>query len=135
MDLASLTYTSQATRVLEQGEIERILYGSQVNNSLDGITGFLMYNGRSFLQVLEGTPSALQDVMTRIKADPRHHELVITEQRPLAARIFPDWTMGYLHLSGEVGNAAAIDRALRRDAPSPVREMLTAMAQTLVERR
>lgn len=134
MELLSLTYISQASTTLDDGDVERILYAAQVNNGLDGITGFLMFNGTSFLQVLEGSQQAVEDVMTRITADPRHRDVTVVDRHPAAERAFPDWTMGFLRLSGDIGNAAAIERALKRETPPAVRDQLVAMAGSLAER-
>lgn len=128
MEVCSLTYSSKAAGPLEDGAIERMLYGAQVNNALDGITGFLMYDGRSFVQVLEGTQPAIEDVMERITGDPRHCDVVVTDQRTIKQRAFPDWTMGFLRLDGTTGNAEAVERALRRDTPAPVRDLLLTMS-------
>lgn len=131
MDLQSLTYTSVAGRALDDGELERILYSAQTNNALDGITGFLLFNGHAFLQVLEGVGPAIDDVMGRIRADQRHRDVTVVDDRSIEGRAFPDWTMGFLRLSGLTENGDMIERALRRDTPEPVKARLIEMARTL----
>ncbi|WP_114226403.1 MULTISPECIES: BLUF domain-containing protein [Sphingomonas] len=134
MDLLSLTYTSQAVAGLNEAAIERILHSSQGNNALDGITGFLLFDGAAFVQVLEGAEDAVDDLLARIKADPRHRDLEVSDRRAVAQRAFPDWTMGYLCVDGTLGNAAAVTRALDRDTPPPVRALLARLAGPLGER-
>jgi len=131
MPLVTLTYTSQADRVLDDAEVEHILARARWHNARNQITGILIYNSYDFLQVLEGRVPLLTTTFDRIKADSRHRNLVVVDHAPLSRRAFPDWTMGYLKLSGVTNNAAAIDRALRRDVSTPVRAMLAAMADSL----
>jgi len=131
MDLCSLTYTSQPVGLLDDREVERILYRARVNNGLEGISGFLLFNGEAFIQVLEGTPTAIDDLMNRIRADPRHHHVAVVDRQALVERSFPDWTMGFLRLGGSVANAAAIDRALSRQTSDKTRALLFDMAGAL----
>jgi len=131
MSLVTVTYTSQADRVLDDSEIEALLAKAQWYNARDQITGILIYNGYDFLQLLEGRAHLLEATLDRIKADPLHRNLVVVDHAPLSRRAFPDWTMGYLKLSGVTNNAAAIDRALHRSVPTSVRAMLAAMADSL----
>ena len=131
MDLRSLTYTSLAQIDLDEHDLERIIYSARVNNALDGLTGFLLFNGQSFMQVLEGSKRAVDDVMARIRVDDRHRNILVVDDRPVDGRAFPDWSMGYLRFDGQVEGARAIDKALGRDAPEPVRTMLASMAEKL----
>jgi hypothetical protein len=131
MDLHSLTYTSLAQIDLDEADLEQIVYSARVNNALDGLTGFLMFNGGSFIQVLEGARRAIDDVMARIATDPRHRNILVIDDQPVEVRAFPDWSMGYLRFDGQVEGALAIDRALGRDAPERVRAVLTSMAAAM----
>jgi hypothetical protein len=79
----------------EAGEdgFRSILASAQACNARDGITGVLRYDGAYFLQVLEGPRAAVQATMARIMRDPRHTDVRITSQGPLARRDFGSWTM------------------------------------------
>jgi len=66
--------------------------------------------GRRFLQVLEGPAALLDATYRRIEADPRHFALVKLSRKPIAARSFPDWEMGYQ----ESGSGQALSEIVER---------------------
>lgn len=68
-------------------------------NALDGVTGLLIYNGRQFCQVIEGAESAIDDLIARLRRDPRHSEIVIEDERTIAEREFPGWSMQLAEVS------------------------------------
>jgi hypothetical protein len=74
--------------------VRDILTASQRNNSRYGITGFLIFDKVSFLQVLEGEASAVLETFERIKTDKRHTNLSVIAASDVDARAFPDWAMG-----------------------------------------
>ena len=76
------------------GTIRSILRASDANNLRDGITGFLIFDKASFVQVLEGDQAAVLETYERISDDPRHAGLTIIATRQVAARAFTDWAMG-----------------------------------------
>lgn len=94
-------YISTAA-ALDDSDIEAILISSQRNNALNELTGFLIYNGRNFLQLLEGPEAALRSLMTRLARDPRHNGIVAMADVPITARSFASWDMKQLHLAEDV---------------------------------
>ena len=52
--LTQLIYVSKATRALDKEELTTLLGKIRPNNSRLGITGILLHDSGSFLQVLEG---------------------------------------------------------------------------------
>jgi len=80
-----------------------ILSKSRSNNGRDGITGLLWFDGKRFLQALEGDGEAVQRTFARIKGDPRHRAVVILSDRTIDAREFGPWAMA----SASEGGAAA----------------------------
>ena len=93
MPLKTLTYTSLARLDLHDGDLLDILAVARDLNALDGISGLLVFNGTHFLQVLEGSSDALDDLLERLRRDPRHSGLEVREERPIEERSFPDWSM------------------------------------------
>lgn len=87
--------TSRSPFHVPEDEVAAILDVSRRNNARDGLTGLLAVAGRRFLQLLEGPAPLLTAAYDRIQADPRHFALVQLSRRPIAARSFPDWQMGY----------------------------------------
>lgn len=98
--------------MVEPGPLEQILYISTVspreavdlsailavarrNNSANAITGLLMFNGKRFLQVLEGPTDKVDATFERIRQDPRHRAHVVLTRRQIARREFGDWSMAF----------------------------------------
>lgn len=78
---------------LPRETVEDILRASARNNPQAGITGLLLYNGRNFLQMIEGEESDLLSLMARIARDPRHSGILKLDDSEIAARNCPDWAM------------------------------------------
>jgi len=85
-----------------------ILAASRRNNARDRITGLLFFNGKRFLQAIEGSDNAVDATFARIQADTRHYGLVILSNREVATREFGEWAMAY-HAPGVV-DPTAMDR-------------------------
>ena len=111
MDLKSLTYTSLARLDLGPDDLEAIHRTARELNALDGITGLLVFNGTHFLQIVEGAPSAIDDLLGRLRADPRHTGLEVRDERSVEARSFPDWSMELVRVSGSYFEAKDAVRA------------------------
>jgi hypothetical protein len=126
-DLYSLVYVSSATRYFHESEMEALLAAARTRNQSLGVSGLLLFCEGNFMQVLEGTPEAIDGVYARIAKDPRHHGLIRLVREPIAQREFAGWDMGYnaatapefLALSQADWNASSID-----GAPSRGRKML-----------
>jgi len=74
--------------------IRDILRTSEAKNFVNGITGFLIFDKSSFVQVLEGDQAAVLETYERIGDDPRHADLAVIDSRRAKARDFSDWAMG-----------------------------------------
>ena len=70
-----------------------IVKKSQERNQLEGVTGFMLFDGTSFLQALEGPEESVMATYARIGQDPRHRDVTILATRITIARDFPDWSM------------------------------------------
>jgi len=116
--LSQYLYISTAPN-LSREDVESILDASARNNPERGITGLLLYNGRNFLQLLEGEESALVALMVRIGNDPRHTGVSILERKAVETRACPNWGMKRI-LIGE--NVATRREALERDLPAGLGE-------------
>lgn len=91
--MIQLVYVSTATNLVSDEEISDILGASRRNNERTGVTGLLLYNGRRFLQALEGEQAAVDETYHRIKGDARHRSVSLISSREIEARMFPDWSM------------------------------------------
>jgi hypothetical protein len=99
MTLKSLTYTSLAQLDLGAEDLHQIHRTARELNAIDGITGLLVFNGTHFLQIIEGAEAAIDDLLARLRRDPRHSSLEVRDQRRVGARSFPDWSMELVRVS------------------------------------
>jgi hypothetical protein len=95
-----IVYTSTARRPFDPPTLAALLADSRQRNSQREITGLLLYHGQAFLQVLEGARESLELLLVSLRKDPRHHQLEVLREGPIAARRFDAWTMGFVSLDG-----------------------------------
>ena len=93
MSLKSLTYTSLARLDLQASDLEAIHRTAREVNALEGISGLLIFNGTHFLQIIEGAPDAIDELLDRLRRDPRHNGLEVRDEQQVERRSFPDWSM------------------------------------------
>ena len=70
--IASLLYTSTAAANIDSGDVFAIIEASARRNPSRGVTGFLIYDGREFLQYVEGPQDALDILLSQLAEDRRH---------------------------------------------------------------
>ena len=104
-----LTYISTARPGLAEAEIDAILASSRKHNSRNGVTGILVYDGKRFLQALEGEQAAVEATYQRIRADPRHRAAVQLSLRGVEAREFGMWDMAAHRSRAKGGDRGIID--------------------------
>lgn len=122
--LRQYLYVSTALN-LSADAIKSILVACQHNNAERGITGLLLYNGRNFIQLVEGEPDDLEWVMGRISADPRHSGISKLEDRATEQRSCPEWKMRHIRLLDDVSERrAALDLELPEKLDSGLRRMI-----------
>ena len=109
--LIQLIYSSSASADFSPAELTAILEQSVSNNQANAVTGLLLYTHGSFLQLLEGSPAAVDATYARIARDPRHHSIEPHLRTPIHQREFSQWHMGFHQLD------AADARALPQFAP------------------
>lgn len=95
-DLVSIVYFSHAKQPYDDEALLALLRLSRRNNSGNGVTGILLYHDGNFAQVLEGPREAVVETFRRIGSDPAHDGIIATAIAPIAARQFPEWSMGFL---------------------------------------
>jgi len=62
-------------------------------NARNGVTGALTLQDGMFVQVLEGSPSALDILMLHLHFDERHEEIEVVARGRIERRAFPAWGM------------------------------------------
>jgi len=95
MALNELIYTSVATPVGADVDVQGLLKTCERNNRRDQISGLLLFDGTRYIQILEGTDAKLDDLFGRITADTRHEMVELLHRGPVSERAFADWRMAY----------------------------------------
>ena len=90
--MSQYMYISTAPSLVRE-DVDVILTSSQRNNAARGVTGLLLYNGRNFLQLLEGDESELVSLMVKISHDPRHTGISMIDRKMVDERVCPNWAM------------------------------------------
>jgi hypothetical protein len=106
MKLYFLVYVSRASHALSDEQLLNILEVSRANNQRDDITGLLLYKEERFMQLLEGPETSVCAAYARIARDSRHQDPTILLEGETAERDFPDWTMGFQSLDGDIAHVA-----------------------------
>jgi hypothetical protein len=132
MNLTSLTYTSLARLDLDTSDLEAIHRSALQLNSLDGITGLLVFNGTHFLQIIEGADEAIDDLVDRLRRDPRHSGFEVRDRHRIDARSFPDWSMELVRVNASYFAAReTIAERLPATVPEAVRNRLYRMTELI----
>jgi hypothetical protein len=92
--MRQILYISNSTAP-EGADLVGILEQSRHNNAINGVTGLLWSDGVRFVQVFEGPDESVALTWERIQKDPRHHEIHVLVDRPIAAREFGYWSMAH----------------------------------------
>ena len=132
MTLKSLTYTSLASFDLQASDLEAIHRTARETNALDGITGLLIFNGTHFLQIIEGAPNAIDELVEKLRRDPRHSGLEVRDERDISERSFRDWSMELVRVSASYFEAkGTVSDRLPTDLSEPVRDRVFRMTEAI----
>jgi hypothetical protein len=121
---------------MTEAELLSLLSQARASNESRGLTGMLLYTRGNFIQGLEGTPEAIEAVITRIRRDNRHVDMRPLLDRLTDGREFGDWCMGFHRLedgepiSGHVSLRRVVDRLAEPEGPDIMHRILRTYAQT-----
>ncbi|BFM25224.1 BLUF domain-containing protein [Microbacterium sp. che218] len=93
--LVSISYVSAAAESFDDARLAELLDQSRRSNHEHDLTGMLLYRRGRFFQVLEGPQDAVDELMTKIRRDPRHTDVRMLLSEEIDERRFSEWTMGY----------------------------------------
>lgn len=93
--LISISYVSAAAESFDDARLAELLDQSRRSNHEHDLTGMLLYRRGRFFQVLEGPQDAVDELMTKIRRDPRHTDVRMLLSEEIDERRFSEWTMGY----------------------------------------
>jgi hypothetical protein len=127
--LKTLTYTSRARLDLTDKDLGDIHQTARHLNALEGVTGLLLFDGSRFLQIIEGGEAAIDNLVERLRRDPRHSAFEVRDERLVECRSFADWSMELLRVSaGYKAARAEVGTILPADVAGPVRELILRMS-------
>jgi len=137
--IKQLIYVSLPAVPLDESDVEKILAAARAKNLERRITGFLLFDGTMFMQLIEGPPRAVRDLFDALRADTRHQTVQKIYEGEAAVRLFSNFSMAFAHLGGEADldfggtlsrrDARALARTLRAN-PTPIR---TVIADSLLD--
>jgi len=110
--LDQLVYCSRARLAPEQAaeQIADIVHVSAFRNAQVGVTGALALRGEVFVQLLEGSPTALDILMLHLHFDARHDDIVVLARERIIRRAFPIW--GMIAPQRDPAASSALDRLI-----------------------
>lgn len=139
--IKQILYTSRARNSPVDGDLQDILNTARENNQQMDITGFLLFDGRTFVQLLEGDEENLSHLYTRITKDQRHVDPHVIVERVSSTRLLSNWSMAYAYLNDDeegvfggtvtrekVWELAAILRTEKTDVRSKIADTLVYLA-------
>jgi hypothetical protein len=127
--LRRLAYVSYPAADLAPKEVSRIIQVSRVNNAARGMTGVLVYTGTDFAQLIEGRHESVEALWRKLRADPRHRDVVPFIDEPTERPWFETWRMGYLYddtLSERIAEWRTLKARLEHVEHDAVRSLMAA---------
>lgn len=94
--LYELLYTSTSERDMDEYALLDLLIEARDKNVRLGITGLLVHQQQSFIQLLEGEKEQVLELYRSICADSRHTTATTVFEEEIEFRSFADWSMAYL---------------------------------------
>jgi hypothetical protein len=91
-------YASCASSPFTKQQLVDLLNQSRENNEKLDITGILLYNRGTFIQMLEGDESSVKNLYKKIDKDPRHKLIFTLMEGHKEERQFPNWSMAFRDL-------------------------------------
>lgn len=97
--MIQLIYASSATTPFGEAELTDLLKRARVHNASVGVTGLLLFDQGTFLQVLEGPEDAVRTLYDKIALDRRHDKVLLLFDGPIEERVFDEWKMGFVDVA------------------------------------
>ena len=92
-DVGTWLYTSDFKSRRTPPEIAEMALKFSTKNQRHGLTGFLLTDGESVMQLLEGDPDTVEAFKTIIKADTAHTNVTTEVEALEDQRAYPSWGM------------------------------------------
>ena len=96
-----LIYLSSSVKPMNHDQLSTLLQQCRDNNQKNGVTGMLLYQNGTFMQMLEGDKQVILDLYDEIRKDDRHTGFHTVLAGEIAKRNFEDWSMGFFNMDKE----------------------------------
>jgi hypothetical protein len=105
-DLQNWLYVSEAVMPKENAaaEVAEIVQVSRRRNASLGVTGGLLYTGKRFSQLIEGSGDAVAELRRTIEADSRHRKVTTLCYGGSTKQLFRGWSLVYSGASRYMAN-------------------------------
>lgn len=91
--LLAIGYRSRFTTPLDPDALASLVAHARRANAAAGVSGILILDAGEVFQWIEGPESAVEALMAKIAADPRHADIQVLQHTELDHRLFGPWTM------------------------------------------
>lgn len=95
MTIRQLAYTSIAREGFTSADLTDILETARRSNAIHGITGLLLCSENVFMQVIEGAPHDIEQLLANISQDQRHTMVRCIYDGAVSARTYHGWDMKF----------------------------------------
>lgn len=99
--LHAICYISNSVDLWQARPLENLFILSKIQNVFRNVTGLLLYNEGTFLQVVEGGKDTIAVLLSKIKRDKRHNQITVMFDRPIKHRIFKSFQTGLVSSDNE----------------------------------
>ena len=93
-----MLYISTAVKPMNYDDFSALLQQCRDSNNKRGITGMLLYQNGTFMQMIEGEKQVVLDLYDKILKDDRHTGVHTVLTGDIKARNFEDWSMGFFNM-------------------------------------
>lgn len=95
--MKQIIYSSTAAENVDFDAINHLLTQCVSKNNEFGISGMLVFDGKQFLQCIEGDEAQVKQLEENIFRDTRHQNIHLIGEKEITIRLFSQWSMGYLN--------------------------------------
>jgi len=88
--------------------LDKIFRSSVPKNARLKITGALGFSQQTYVQLLEGPTSAIDELVRTLEADPRHTEFRVLLRGCSDRRLLPSWSMARVNLALAIPKAETL---------------------------
>ena len=99
--IKQIIYVSLPAKKLSENDVDKILVSARAKNLQRKITGFLLFDGTMFMQLIEGPPREVEELFEGLRGDTRHQKVQKIYAGEAPGRLFSNFSMAFAHLAGE----------------------------------